>query len=145
MQRTLCTVITEKVDCISIHASKCLAPERVDLMRMNFLSSEISKSNRNYDMLGQNFVNSCPVLRNYQAEFVQNTFGSSRCGYEQEPIIFFTITGNTSDTKFGEVWPLWQKKLSPWQMFQGSFSILPKFLLLGTFSLFSMAIYRKII
>ena len=83
MHRGLCTVITEKVDCINSHSAKCLAPERVDLMRMNFLSAEISKSNRNEDMLGQDFINSCPVLRNYQMEFVKNTFGSNRCSYEQ--------------------------------------------------------------
>ena len=83
MQSSLCQVITEKVDCIGIHASKCLAPERVDLMRMNFLSAEISKANRNYDMLGQIFVNSCPVLSHYQAEFVKTTFGSDRCTYDQ--------------------------------------------------------------
>jgi hypothetical protein len=53
-------------DCILTHASKCLAPERVDLMRMNFLSTEVSKADRNGDMLGQEFINSCPVLRDYQ-------------------------------------------------------------------------------
>ena len=83
MQNSLCKVITEKADCISIHASKCLAPERVDIMRMNFLSAEITKSNRNSDMLGQDFVNSCPILRNYQTEFVKTTFGSDKCTYEQ--------------------------------------------------------------
>jgi hypothetical protein len=33
--------------------NRCLSPERVDLMRMNFLSTEITMSNRNDDMLGQ--------------------------------------------------------------------------------------------
>ena len=83
MENGLCQVITEKADCINFHAPKCLAPERVDMMRMNFLQTEIAKANRNYDTLGQNFINSCPILFNYQTEFVQNTFGSSKCSYEQ--------------------------------------------------------------
>ncbi len=83
MENGLCQVITEKADCINLHATKCLAQDRVDMMKMNFLQTEIAKSNRNNDALGQDFINSCPILSNYQAEFVQNTFGSSKCSYEQ--------------------------------------------------------------
>ena len=107
LHRGLCTVVTEKVDCINSHAAKCLAPERVDLMRMNFLSTEISKSNRNDDMLGQAFINSCPVLRNYQTEFVQNTFGSNRCSYEQ----VYNLTESREDCKLDALLKKREKEL----------------------------------
>ena len=85
MESGLCRVITQKVDCIELHASKCLAPERVDMMRKNFLSTEISKanSNSNSDTLGQKFVTSCHVLSDHQTDFVRTTFGLDVCSYDQ--------------------------------------------------------------
>ena len=83
MESSLCRVITQKVDCIELHASKCLAPERVDMMRKNFLSTEISKANSNSETLGQKFVTSCHVLSDYQADFVKATFGLDVCSYDQ--------------------------------------------------------------
>lgn len=92
---SLCKVISDKVDCINLHAPKCLAPERVDLMRKNFLSMEISRSKSNKETLGQAFVNSCRVLSDYQADFVKATFGSDVCTYDQ----IYNLTDSREDCK----------------------------------------------
>ena len=79
---TLCQVIQAKVGCINTIAPSCLKPDRVNIMKLNYLAEQAAKA-KNSSSLGQYFIDSCPELRNYQNELVQIVYGSSKCSYAQ--------------------------------------------------------------
>ena len=77
-----CQAIGSKVGCINTIAPSCLKPDRVNIMKLNYLAEQAAKA-KNSSSLGQYFIDSCPELRNYQNELVQIVYGSSKCSYAQ--------------------------------------------------------------
>jgi hypothetical protein len=78
----LCSVIRAKVKCITTYAPICLTPERVDVMRFNYLAEEVEKARNNSNFLGYSFINTCPELTNFQSEYILYGYGSNKCSYQ---------------------------------------------------------------
>ena len=61
----LCELIRAKLICLETHVPTCLKPDKVSIVRLNFLAKEAEKA-QNSTFLGQNFIKTCPELNNFQ-------------------------------------------------------------------------------
>ena len=65
-------------------AYNCLTDEEVPNIRDNILRKEIEKASNQSDFLGESYVASCQLLRDFRRNFVTRNYGSnSPCSYNQ--------------------------------------------------------------
>jgi len=86
IQQASCDLVSARLQCwdTTERSYNCLTDEEVPNIRDNILRKEIEKANNQSDFLGESYVASCQLLRDFRRNFVTRNYGSnSPCSYNQ--------------------------------------------------------------
>jgi hypothetical protein len=86
IQKAGCDLLSAKLQCWTTadRSYNCLTDDELPNIRNNMIRKEIEKANNQSDFLGESYVASCGLLRDFRANFVNKYYGSnSPCSYNQ--------------------------------------------------------------
>ena len=85
-QRALCNSIEAKIRCWRKHIGRCWNAAGTERITNNYSLDQLERATNKTELLGDDFVRSCPVLRNFQSGFLERA-GWTGCTFAEVRVV----------------------------------------------------------